>query len=688
MTTRSEPVKKTMPAERPFLRRVRLYGLRRLRWLHSLWHAQPSANLQGLAISEQEVERILGDPSEAIEAEAVFYLRDEVSRQLSWQISTCEGELPLDPNWSRLVNELGLSGPERDLLSLVVAVEVDPWWRRVCGYLHDDATAGQPTQWLAASLFGWPRGTRIASHGPLACWHLARPVEGAGNPGSATTPWAADPYLASWLAGNDLDDPCSRLAPPAGNGTADPCLYPELLEDLGRFLHSTHAGGEDAVEIELIGPGGGGKQTLAKQLCARLDLPLVIADAKVLGGTEVPLTLAHERAVRAVRRARLTGAALYWRSPEGVDPRVWLSLPGFAKLTFFGSSSPSSIPPIPHVTRRAARLPALTRSARASLWSRLAEGPPPEAVSGWPLTPAEISRAALAGKAGALAVGDGCREMFAPAAGDLLLPLPCPYTWDDIVLSEDIRRHLSQVESHARLRWEVLENWGFKKLTPLGSGLTALFAGPSGTGKTMGAQVIARSLGVDLYRVDLATVVNKYIGETEKRLKKLFDSCERSNVVLFFDEADALFGRRTQVKEAHDRFANIEIDYLLQRMEQFDGVAILATNRKEDLDRAFFRRLRFVIDFLLPAPAERLAIWRKTLLSHSPAGEPLLGEIKWDFLAERLELNGAEIKGAALSAAFLARAEGTVIGMQHVLSAVRRELQKKGRVPRFGDLGE
>ena len=174
-----------------------------------------------------------------------------------------------------------------------------------------------------------------------------------------------------------------------------------------------------------------------------------------------------------------------------------------------------------------------------------------------------------------------------------------PYTWDDLVVAPDLSQTLHDFESQVRLRWEVYEEWGFSRLTHLGQGISALFGGPSGTGKTMAAQVLARSLDLTLYRVDLAGVVNKYIGETEKRLRDVFDACERSGGLLFFDEADALFGSRFQAKEAHDRFANIEIDYLLQRIEQFDGIAILATNRKNDLDTAFLRRLRFVCDLSL-----------------------------------------------------------------------------------------
>jgi len=204
----------------------------------------------------------------------------------------------------------------------------------------------------------------------------------------------------------------------------------------------------------------------------------------------------------------------------------------------------------------------------------------------------------------------------------------------------------------------------------------------------MAAQVVARELDLDLYRVDLAGVVNKYIGETEKRLKQVFDHCERAHVLLFFDEADALFGQRMRVKDSHDRFANIEIDYLLQRMEQFDGVAVLATNRKNDLDTAFLRRIRFVIDFLPPGPEERLRLWKKALPECTPSGETLLGAVDWGHLAQNLALTGADIKNAVLSAAFLARSEGGVISMRHLLRAVRREMAKHGSVLRTSWEGE
>jgi SpoVK/Ycf46/Vps4 family AAA+-type ATPase len=320
-----------------------------------------------------------------------------------------------------------------------------------------------------------------------------------------------------------------------------------------------------------------------------------------------------------------------------------------------------------------------------ALWKDISPQPPPNIIADWVLTPAEIVKSALIAPAGHAAVIQACQESLRLTSSELFTPLGCPFGWDDIVLPPHLREHLAELQQQVRLRGQVYEDWGFQRLCPLGRGITALFAGPSGTGKTMAAQVLARSLDYKLYRVDLSGVVNKYIGETEKKLKQVFDACERANVLLFFDEADALFGQRTQVKDAHDRFANIEIDYLLQRMEQFEGVAVLATNRRSDLDKAFVRRIRFILDFVPPGPEERLALWRRMLLPRSPRGEELLDPIDFHGLSHKLNMTGAEITATALGAAFLARAEARRISMRHILHAARREMSKHGTVVRVGE---
>jgi SpoVK/Ycf46/Vps4 family AAA+-type ATPase len=242
--------------------------------------------------------------------------------------------------------------------------------------------------------------------------------------------------------------------------------------------------------------------------------------------------------------------------------------------------------------------------------------------------------------------------------------------FDDLVRPAEAMQQLRDIASQVEQRDRVYEQWGFGANLSRGRGIVALFAGPSGTGKTMAAEVLAHRLDLDLYRIDLAGVISKFIGETEKNLKRVFDAAEQSGAILFFDEADALFGKRSEVRDSHDRYANIEINYLLQRMEDYRGLAILATNRKSLLDQAFLRRLRFLIDFPLPSSDDRLRIWRGAFPPQAQM-EPLDYE-----LLGRLEVSGGSITNIALNAAFLAASEQTAIGMNHVLVAARREYSK------------
>ena len=245
--------------------------------------------------------------------------------------------------------------------------------------------------------------------------------------------------------------------------------------------------------------------------------------------------------------------------------------------------------------------------------------------------------------------------------------------WGDLVVPDAQRATLRQIADQVRLRRRVYDDWGFRGKLSRGLGVTALFAGESGTGKTMAAEVLASELGLNLYRIDLSAIVSKYIGETEKNLRQLFDAAEQGGAILLFDEADALFGKRSEVKDSHDRYANIEVNYLLQRIENFAGLAILATNMKSSLDPAFLRRLRFVVQFPYPGPAERAALWRGAF----PQGVPLQ-VLRYEQLA-RINLTGGNIAAAAMNAAFLAAAEGEAVGMNQVLRAARAEMAKLNR---------
>jgi SpoVK/Ycf46/Vps4 family AAA+-type ATPase len=257
------------------------------------------------------------------------------------------------------------------------------------------------------------------------------------------------------------------------------------------------------------------------------------------------------------------------------------------------------------------------------------------------------------------------------------------YDWNDIVLPVDQRQRLREICNHVKYRSVVYEQWGFGRKLALGKGLNVLFSGPPGTGKTMAADIIAGALALDLYKIDLSSVVSKYIGETEKNLAKIFAEAESSNAILFFDEADALFGRRSEVRDAHDRYANIEISYLLQRVEEYEGVVILATNRNKDMDEAFVRRLHFSIEFPFPAEADRRRIWQGIW----PNETPLSPDLDLDLMARRFEIPGGNIRNIAVAAAFLAADDGGAITTSHLLRAIRREYQKMGKVVAEDEFG-
>lgn len=676
-----------------WLDRVRLRARRLALWVRAASTGAHEATADGMAIFHAEVERILRDPREQASEESQFYRSNHEAQQLSERIHTADKAFFDHPAIEALRSWLGISSFELDLLNLAVAVEIDPMLRRAYAYLNDNAGATHPTQWLVARLCEHEAGELLGPQCPLVEWCLARPKEDAGNRWSVDASWIADSYFVLWLLGRNAVDPALGEGAVEFAHTQDEgneiCLYPDELQEMAGFVgavsNQRENGGRPAIAIELVGPEGSGKRTLAMQFAAALNFRLLCADAEALLSGDVSASEASQRIIRVMRMAQFNRALVYWRNSDRVQPRAWQVLERHSGVTLFGSTVVNPAAAASTVCTRSIHLPRLKREMRIALWERLSDRLPPQLITEGLLTPGEIVKAAQMAPAGMDAVTESCQENLRLPSSELFTSLPCPFSWDDIVLVQSAREHLRELEQQVRLRWQVYEEWGFERLCPMGRGITALFSGASGTGKTMAAQVLARSLDLKLYRVDLAGVVNKYIGETEKRLKRVFDACERANVLLFFDEADALFGQRTQVKDAHDRFANIEIDYLLQRMEQFDGVAVLATNRKGDLDKAFLRRIRFVVEFQPPGPVERHMLWRRALTARSPAGEEILEDIDWELLANKLVMTGAAITSAALGAAFLARAGGQRIGMSHVLHAARREMNKQAVAVRPGE---
>ena len=287
------------------------------------------------------------------------------------------------------------------------------------------------------------------------------------------------------------------------------------------------------------------------------------------------------------------------------------------------------------------------------------------------------------GRLSPAALSRGARLSSQPRLSSLARKIQPSYHWEDLVLPLDQLRQLKELAGQVRYKQQVMSAWGFDGKLTLGKGLNALFAGPSGTGKTMAAEVIANDLDLDLYKINLATVVSKYIGETEKNLNRIFDEAEHSNAILFFDEADALFGKRSEVKDAHDRYSNIEIAFLLQRMEEYEGISMLATNLRQNIDDAFTRRLRFMIDFPFPSEVYREQIWQKIW----PPLTPVDDDVDLTFMARQFEITGGNIRNIALAAAFYAAGNGGIVRMEHVLQGTRRELQKMGKLCIKEDFG-
>ena len=339
-------------------------------------------------------------------------------------------------------------------------------------------------------------------------------------------------------------------------------------------------------------------------------------------------------------------------------------------------------------------IPRCTRGERIALWEEacFAEGLTDridcvDAGSRFRLTRAEIHRAAqLLGRQsqpGPAALAEACSAVLPPPRQGDLKRIAVSYTLDDLKLPPEQKRAIASICSHVRFRHQVYDDWNMESRYPYGRNVSALFVGPPGTGKTMAAHVMATLLELPLYQINLSQVVDKYIGETEKRLEDIFDTAEKSNTILFFDEADAIFGKRSEVSDAKDKYANTEVSYILQRIEQYEGIVILATNYKKNIDEAFMRRMRYLIEFTLPGPALREEIWRSAFAAEVP-----LDHVDFAYLARQFELSGGAIKNIVLNAAFSAAREGSAVGMRQILDCVRGENLKMGHTMLRQDFAE
>jgi hypothetical protein len=603
---------------------------------------------------------------------------------------------PLAPGgrWADLLDLFGLDAVERDLLLLCVAPELHRKYATLFAYLNDDLALRWPTAELLARLVPPAAAVRRAllPEGRPRRFGLLQLVtaEGPRRPDAAQE-LAAAPAVARWLLGlpPPLPEGARLLDPDPGD--------PMLLQPLAPLLE---AGARPLVLME--GQPGDARPEALRALAARLgDRPVLEVD---LDAATVP----PEPVLQALALpAELTGAVVLLRGSvlraQEPVPRLAAAIDRLPGPVFVMSEGEDS--PAPPTARPVLRLswPEPDAEALLALWqSELAlAGVDAEAgsvaalASRFRLAPARIRDAACsAALSHRLGAGRGravpAERLFAAAraqSGEALRRFATRVVprlgWPDLVLPAATLARLRDVAAAVANRGIVQERWGMGRLSRAPDGLAVLFQGASGTGKTMAAGAVARDLGLDLYRIDLAGVVSKYIGETEKNLDRIFGAARRSNAILFFDEADALFGKRSEVKDAHDRYANLEVAYLLQRMEEHDGPVILASNHARNMDQAFARRLQFVVEFPRPDPPARERLWRQMLAPPLPC----CADLDIPFLSRAFELTGGEIRRTALEAAFMAAADGQLVTMRQLVHASARELQRQGRLLAAGDLG-
>lgn len=654
--------------------------------------------LRGLYISDADVDAMLAETPP----------RELVERLVESPVSATV------PRLARLARLFDLDPFEQEVVLVCLAPEIDLRYERLYAYLQDDVSRRHPTVELILRLLvpGFPdddhgvaQRRAISPAGRLWTAGLLTLADDAARSWPLLArPLRLDERVVEYLAGSDTPDAriddyarlvSSSAAPP------DSHVAPATLTSLAHLLIG--ADGPRGPVVYLHGPSGAAKRASLQAACVRAGRSLLLVNTTALlaaGAAAAGLAL-------AAREAQLQEAVLGFEGFGRLLSDDAEALPARRALrallaeragptVLIGEKRWEPSAWLPWVPGLRIELPALPTEARLQLWHDQIDGQlPAEEISDlatrFRLDEEAIGAVSATARLRAswrgedrITPGDvraAARAIAAPPLAGLAYRLELRYGWDDIVLPPDGLAQLREICARARHQATVLEQWGFGRKHARRAGLTALFAGQPGTGKTMAAEVVASALGLELYRIDLAAVVSKYIGETEKNLEQIFRAADQGDAVLLFDEADALFGKRSEVRDAHDRYANVEVSYLLQRLEAYDGLAILTTNLRGSVDEAFVRRLDFVLEFPMPEEAERLAIWRLAL----PPEAPLVPDLDLAFLAKKFRLSGGHIRNIALGAAFLAAADGGSIEMKHLVRATRREYQKIGKLVGEGD---
>jgi AAA+ superfamily predicted ATPase len=670
---------------------------------------------RGLYIDQDEVARLFSESP----GSARLSCDEHGPRKL---LERLRERLSANTSMKLLMETFGLQTLDLEIILLALAPEVDLRYQRLFAYLQDDVTRRRPSVDLALNLFCVSpaekvlRRAQFAPDAPLIGQRVLRLISDQSQ--------SAPPLLANYLK---LDEQITEFL--LGQNTLDPRLAPfcefikpqlpldglALSPEIKRGLASLISRAKNdcrPLRLYFSGACKWDKRPAAEALSLEAGVSLLVVDLNHMLATESDFASTIHY---LFRQAWILGSLIYI---DGCDP---LHSDNYIHQLRFFQTALQKFRGIAVLAGEQDRAPVQTTDCvkplglidvtftiprfaeRRECWRSgleaagvVIDASELDVIAGrFRLSPTQVSEAvalasnkslwragsdpAVKGSVPQPTFSDFCaaaRVQTQHQLGSLARKIEPLYTWDDIVLGKDSLDQLRDLCSRVAERRRVLGEWGFGRKLSLGKGVTALFAGPSGTGKTMAAEIVANELELELYKIDLSGVVSKYIGETEKNLDRVFTTAENANAILFFDEADALFGKRSEVRDSHDRYANIEISYLLQKMEQYEGVAILATNLRQNLDDAFLRRLQFIVEFPFPDETHRRRIWEQLFSDESPRESV----IDFDFLARRFRLAGGNIRNIVLGSAYLAAADGGLINMKHVLQSAQREYRKLGKV--------
>jgi len=611
-----------------------------------------------------------------------------------------------------------LSKFDVDTLLVCLLPELNLKHQKLYAYLQDDITKKNPTVDLVLCLLCESFEDRLkmrevfAPQAPLIKYHLLRCYDNQRPTPLLAKSLQVDERITSYLLGTDQVD--SRLLPFAN------LVHPKVkLQDIilpedtkHRLTQLIRRFKEGSLICCLQGSYGVGKRTTAEAICCHLGVPLLSVDVNRMMEADIPLELSLPL---IFREGRLQNAALYFggydlllsdeKGTESATQNMIQEFVGYPQWVFLAGEKDWAPKEVLHTKPFITiEFPLPPYSVRRQLWeghwsdqsSLAGDVDLIDLADKFRLSGGQIGDAVTTARSLALWRGpenglvttqdlySACRQQTGRRLNALARKIHPRYSWDDIILPGDQIEQLREICSYVKHYYTVYGDWGFGRKLSLGKGLNLLFAGPSGTGKTMAAEIMGNELGLDLYKIDLSAIVSKYIGETEKNLERIFSEGQNSNAILFFDEADALFGKRSEVRDSHDRYANIEIAYLLQKMEEYDGVVILATNLRKNMDEAFARRMHFSVEFPIPEESDRYRIWQSIF----PTEAPIAKDIDLSFMARQFKITGGNIKNIALSAAFLAARDGGFIIMENLIRATKREYQKMGRLCTEGDFAQ